>query len=463
VVVPDPDLGCEARANDIRLTAGRAWVGSAAWRAELAEVPGVSYLFRARDLENFGSAVASSEGLTLSSEAVLAILLRKAIVDSRQVSIRVTRLVVSLDWEQSPGEEALWRLAQFLSEVLELRVRLTTTEGAIESFLRRRADEPGAAGHGSSSGLLAMLEDQVWVARIARGSMGAAKLHGPAGLSPLRDSLFETCAGVVRVPSWSKHRVWRDFLTWHAGLGQAGEVAEAFRPYRIDRRFRRRAWTAPLACSALRASFATAVAGALGAMADFPAGADLWLVGDDAVKLGLRQAIEPRRQTTMSIKTQPLVRLAMAMAEMQQDPADLADERHALANYGVLVRGTQSGPKQLQTLVGKGDTFPASGEMMLSGLSAQQRRFKIDLAVQREGSAPTLLRHVYFEPKQVSAVDGLQVTLRIDGSHRLLVAAIDPRTGEPLLLVNSAIPSREGAGLAGPESVARLALVQRMG
>jgi hypothetical protein len=66
---------------------------------------------------------------------------------------------------------------------------------------------------------------------------------------------------------------------------------------------------------------------------------------------------------------------------------------------------------------------------------------------------------VYFEPKQGGAVTGLNLTLQMDDMHRLLVNALDQRTREPLLLVDSSIPCRDGTLLSGPESLARLVMV----
>jgi hypothetical protein len=452
VIVPDPHTGREARANDIRLGARQVWVGSAAWRAELAAVPGVSYQFCARDLADFGCAVATDEGLVLSSESALALLLRKAIFDSRHVGLRVSRLVVSLDLDDSLPTSRLRRLEQFFTEVVALRVRVMPTHGAIESFLHRRV------GHLGSAGLLAMLQDQVWVGKMAAGTITAARIPSHASLSPLRNAFMETGKGAGGVPAWSKHRVWQEFVTWHSGLARGPDAAEAaFCPYQIDRRFRRQAFTPRVAQSALRAAFATAVAGALGGMADLPAGSDLWLLGDDALELGLRDAIEPpRRQTGMTVKAQGLARVAMAMAEMQTGQVD---ERHSVASHGVLVRSAHDSPKELKTLVMKGDELPAAGEMTLSGLRGEQRRFKIDVAAQHEGHPPVVLRHVYFEPKQGGAVTGLNLTLQMDDMHRLLVNALDQRTREPLLLVDSSIPCRDGTLLSGPESLARLVMV----
>lgn len=439
----------EARASDVYLSEGRVWTGSAAWRAELAGLPGRNYVFRAADLEDFGSAVTTTDEAEFSSEAALALLLRKVVADARPIGQPAHRVVVSLDDDGFQRNAS--GLEQFLSEVLSLPVRVVSMTWAFESFLLRRVERAGRAG------LLAVLEDQAWVAKMAAGKMKATQVPSHRGLAPLREELEDCGQKRSSIPVWSTQRMWREFVAWHSSLGPALDpAAPAFWPHVIDRRFRRRAVVPLVAHAASRAAFATAVAGALGAMNDLPSGTDLWLVGDDALKLGLRESIEPRRQTTLSLKTQGLARVAMAMAETEVEDSESTE---TLASYGVLIRNSQGGPKQLHTLVRKGCALPAVGDVSMAGVRGAQRRFKIDVAVQFDNEAPRILRHVYFEHRSPSTVGEIRLNLKVDHTNGVHLHAVEQQTRESLRFVGSTIPAKDGTALAGPELVARLSLV----
>ncbi len=242
-------------------------------------------------------------------------------------------------------------------------------------------------------------------------------------------------------------------MAWHASSGRTPD-APAFLPHLIDRRFRRQAISPQTAHDASRAIFAGAVAGALAAMDERPQGTELLLVGNDAVELGLRNAIAPQRQDSLRITTQGFVRMAAAVAEKHRaDPAPSKTEE----SYGVLVRDAGDAPKLLRVLIAAGQQLPTEASILLSGLSGNQNRFKVDLAAQRDSHDPRLLRHAYFKRGSEAVVNKIRLTLRADSDHRITLQAVDPDRMEPLLVAESEVPLRDGSMAPGPDVIARLA------
>ncbi len=435
------------RTNDVVIESDRVWIGASARRAELAGVPGESYSFRAEHLTDFGSvAVGRRTPPGLSSECVLALLLRGAMLDAKHAGHRTQQMVVALDHSEDEASQATRRLEQFLSEVLAVRVRIVRFESAIKCFLGRRGQDNGACG-------LLAVGDHAWVARMREGKVKVVRVAASAGLRPLREAVQAQAVEGTSPPLWARHRVWKEFVAWHASSGRMPD-APAFLPHLIDRRFRRQAISPTTAYGASRAVFAGAVAGALAAMDELPPGTELLLVGDDAVELGLRNAIEPRRQDLLRVRTQGFARIAAAVAEeYRADPAPLKTEE----NYGVLVRDAGNAPKRLHVLVAAGSQLPTEASLVLSGLSGKQRRFKVDLAAQCDQQDPRLLRHVYFESGSEGVVNQIRLTLRADADHRIALQAVDPDRMEPLLVVESEVPLRDGSKAPGPDAIARLA------
>jgi hypothetical protein len=445
--IAEPETQRTARTNDVVIEIDRVWIGASARRAELAGVRGESYSFRAEHLTDFGSlAVGRQIPPGLSSECVLALLLRGVMLDAKHAGHRTQQIVVALDYSEDEASPAAGRLEQFLSEVLSVRVRIVRFESAIECFLSRRGEDSGACG-------LLAVDDHAWVARMREGQFKVMRIAACAGLRPLREAVQAQAAEGATTPSWSRHRVWREFVAWHASTGRTPD-APAFLPHLIDRRFRRQAISPGTAHGVSRAVFASAVAGALAAMDELPPGAELLLIGDDAIDLGLRNTIEPRRQDSLRIRAHGFVRIAAALAETYRtDLAPLKTEE----SYGVLIRDTGDAPKRLHVLVAAGSQLPTEASLLLSGLSGKQRRFKVDLAAQRGHHAPRLLRHVYFECGSEVVVNQIRLTLRADADHRITLEAVDSDRMEPLLVAESEIPLRDGSMAPGPDAVARLA------
>lgn len=445
--IAEPETQRTARANEVVIDTDRVWIGASARRAELAGVPGEAYSFLAEHLTDFGSvAVGRRKPPGLSSECVLALLLRGAMLDAKHAGRRTQQIVVALDYPEDTASPAARRLEQFLSEVLSVRTRIVRFESALECLLGRRGVDVGACG-------LLAVDDRAWVARMAAGKVKVVRIATCAGLRPLREAVQAQAAEGATIPSWSKYRVWEEFVAWHASSGRTPD-APAFLPHLIDRRFRRQAISPSTAHGASRAVFASAVAGAMAAMDELPPSAELLLAGNDAVELGLRNAIEPRRQDSLRIRTQGFVRIAAAVAETHRaDPASFKTQE----SFGVLIRDAGDAPKRLHVLVPAGSQLPTEASLLLSGLSGKQRRFRVDLAAQLDHQAPRLLRHVYFECGTESMVNQIRLTLRADADHRITLQAVDLDRMEPLLVAESEIPLRDGGMAPGPDAIARLA------
>jgi hypothetical protein len=452
VMIPDADSRREFRPSEVALESDGFGVGMAAVKASLAGLSSPPCLFRPADLQGFREPVVSAGALTLSSEGVLALLLRKAIADAQPLGPSFDKIVLALD-HQGPAHQ-IAALEAFLSDVLEIPTVIHETRRALDGLLRNRMATSG----GRTQLALAVLDDKILVGKAIGDSIRSIQLPNQDGLGKIRRHLLLGLASDKLSSAWSRHRLWSDFIQWYTAQQIAPEgTREPFLPHLVDHDFQRSAITTQAITRTLQRVFSAAAAGLSGAAQGLQPGADLQLLGDASIRLGLREALTPLIHSLgLRVVSLSLDRLALSMAEQE-----ICIDRpgRTTASFGLLVRDRQEAEKEFRVVVGPGTSLPATGQALFSAGTPGQRRLKFDLALEREGSRPTLLRQIFLEHKgAANGIRSIEIRFRINESQHVRLEAVDAQSREPLAFVESRMPGEHGQVLAGPEMIASLPL-----
>ncbi|NHZ63215.1 hypothetical protein [Massilia genomosp. 1] len=439
----------DARPNELTLAGAQAWVGTAAICSELAALTRALYVFRCTDLRDFdGIVTGAGEGAVgLSSEGALGLLARKARADAAQVGAKVERFLIALDCELDRLDQR--RLESFLGVVLGVPVQLQGIATALEQYLHHR----NAKG---SQALLAILQDQAWIALGAEGRQKALAVPNHSGLRRVYDDLTESNTPPPNIPAWSAHKVWHEFVTWYADTRSTGDPhCTPFLADVIDSALRRRAVSFNEAQSAIRAVFNPAFSSLFGALAAHPPVDELYLLGDDAVPLGLVEHLSSSGNAShFDVKRRPLASVALSMA---QHGAPSAPAGIAAASVGVLTGGTGQGERPFNTLIEAGAALPAKGMLQVRANQNGQVKFNIGIGSRLPGHTAEVIRDLVFESAfPADAGAAIDIHFALDDTGCLRVSAIDGKRNKALGVASSKVPGRADSWLAGPERIASL-------
>lgn len=452
VSVLDPDSRRETRPNDLAFDSQGYWGGFAAVKASLAGIASSAYAFRADDLRGFGDAVISLQEGNLSAEGALALLLRKAVADARPLGGVIKAVSVAMFCPLPLESRA--RLSFFLSDVLDVPVVLKEPTSALECYLR--ASQHDNAGRSQLA--VAILRDAVMVGKVHSADLKVITLNEVKGLAVIDSALSMNALGGLSASAWSRYRLWADFVAWYEQQRSTPVGArELFLPYLVDRRLPPGAISFRKAESVAETLFGPLSAAVAGAADAIPPGTDLHIIGEDALRMGIRERLNSViQQRSLRVPPSRADRLVMALA---QHGVDLDAPRCSTARFGLLVRDRPNPEKRMRALLESGVSLPAVGQSRLEVGANGQRRFKCDIAIERDGSSPELLKQLFFEHKGVSQdIRGIDVRFQVDALQNVRVDAVDSQSREPLSFVESRIPSQDGQFVMGPELIARIPL-----
>jgi len=264
--------------------------------------------------------------------------------------------------------------------------------------------------------------------------------------------------GGLPASAWSRYRLWADFVAWYEQQRSTPVGArELFLPHLVDRRLPPGAISFRNAESVAEALFGPVSAAVAGAADAIPLGTDLHIIGDDALRMGIRERMNSViQQRSLRVPPSRADRLVMALA---QHGVDLDVPRCSTARFGLLVRDRPNVEKRMRALLESGVSLPAVGQSRLEVGTNGQRRFKCDIAIERDGSPPELLKQLFFEQKGVNQdIRGIDVRFQVDALQNVRVDAVDSQSRESLSFVESRIPSQDGQFVMGPELIARIPL-----
>lgn len=448
VPVHDADRTRSCRPNEVALSLSEVWVGTSGISAALAGLANAPYVFRCTDLRDFDAAVLSSPSVALSSEGGLAMLARKVIMDARRIGGRFQRMVIAVDSHcQADG---LARLAGFLSSTVDLPVEVQSTELAFQQYLSGADDSAPAAS-------LAILESQSYFSSVATGIAKSFAVPGHSGLMPLYQDLVGGVGPGSSLSRWSERKVWREFVQWYyEERGEQGPHIHVFCPYLVDRKLPRRSIAFSQARLALQPVFSTAIAALFAGLAAAGGAHQVYLMGDDAIKLGLVDFLRGSGQK-LPFQVHP-VALAQVAVRMAQYGDAAAGSSSAPLSVGILVGA--DGGAAFKPAIAAGTPLPAAGQLRVGASGADQRRFKLNIAASGVGAAAVSIRTIVFETRAASpACAEVDVRFELGSSGALRVNASDGASGARLEVSSSKVAARDGSGLDGPESLASLAIV----
>jgi hypothetical protein len=396
--------------------------------------------FRPSQLSDFTDQVLKFNDVILSSEGLLALLLRRVLGHARLVGAQSERVIVVLDTTIDDPSRA--RLQGFLIEVLSLPITVVPLEAVLARFLERGGGVP-------DGGLLAVLDDRVLVGRISKAGAKVAKIKDHTGIAAIRSELG---AG----GTWTEVVLWREFLKWYAEAADSALGVMPFNPSIADARLSGTSIPFSLAAVAVRRSLVPAVAGALAALDDSP-DATLLVVGEDAFKLGLLRHFKTDACRGLQVRQIRLVQIARWITTAG---SIFASEDPAPYGLGVLLPTSQGRPAFFRSLVPSDATRPAQATQIVVGERDAARRFRIELACSDATRRVEPLRMLFFAPGKVTGheAEDLEVRVRVAANGKVRVDAVHRQSGSPLVLVDSRIVNGQGVEVTGPERLAELPL-----